>query len=69
MRLVGVHDHVTLAIVAMGTFQPHRLVPRMRPADRVRVNGEGQVLVHAALPPPHAARIGVVRIAAVNQGT
>lgn len=59
MRFGGVDPDVAGPITAAGRCHPHRLVPAVHPRDRVRLNREGEVLVHTGVTPPKTLRIRV----------
>jgi hypothetical protein len=44
----------------MSALDSNPLVPAVHPADRIRVNGEGQILVHSAFLPEDSLRIRIV---------
>src|SRR5688572_439775 len=56
---MGIDQHVAILIAVLRFLYTHLLMPAVHAADRVRVNGEGEVLMHATLFPPDALRIRV----------
>ena len=50
---------VTVAVAGLRPPDAHGLVPAVRPRDRVRVDREREVLVHAHVGPPDAQRVRV----------
>ncbi len=54
VRFMRIDVHVAIAVFGVSCFYRHFLVPAMHAADGVRVYGEGQVLMHAALAPEDA---------------
>src|SRR5260221_985029 len=59
VRFMRIDVHVAIAVFGVSCFYRHFLVPAMHAADGVRVYGEGQVLMHAALAPEDARRVGI----------
>src|SRR5947209_8736425 len=46
----------------MSRFDRHLLVPAVHAADRVGMDGEGQVLMHTALAPENAGRVWIIAL-------
>src|SRR5260370_8229572 len=59
VRFIGIDVHITIAVLQVSCFYRHFLVPAMHAADRIGMDGEGQVLMPAALPPENARCVGI----------
>src|SRR5580704_1887996 len=64
--LISVHEDVTVAIPRACFAHRDSLVPAMLSADRVGLNGEGQILMYARIFPVDARRIGIVAFEGLN---
>ena len=51
---IGVDENVAIAILGGSFAHRNFLMPAMLPANRIRLNGEGQVLMHAGIFPMNA---------------
>src|SRR6185295_18896122 len=61
-RAVGVHEDVAVAVVAARLRHGDLLVPAVLAADGVGLHREREVLVHAAVLPPHALGVRVIAL-------
>src|SRR5579862_7282137 len=66
MRSIGVDENVAITIFRTGPTHCDFLMPAVLSADRVGLNGEGQVLMHACILPVHAGGIGIVAFERLN---
>ena len=55
-----IDENVPVAILLPSGFNRDFLVPAVHAADRVWLNGEGEVLIDSCFIPPDATRIGVI---------
>jgi hypothetical protein len=56
---IGTQHHIAIAVAGMGFFNTLFLMPAMHPADRVRVDRKGDILVNAPVIPEYAERIAI----------
>ena len=59
VRTPGIDKNVTVPVVRSCALQTHFLMPAVHTADRIRLNGEGQILMNTSIFPPDAFGIGV----------
>src|SRR5579859_3883601 len=62
LSLARIHIYITVAIPRVSCLDLHLLVPAMHAADRVGMDREGQVLMHASLAPENASRVRVIAL-------
>src|ERR1700687_2776303 len=58
-RKIGIDEDVAVAVVSAGPLHAHHLVPAVHAADRIRMDRECNVLVHARIAPPNSFCIGI----------
>src|ERR1700676_566370 len=63
---IGVDENVAIAILHASFAHRNFLMPAMLPANRVRLNREGQVLMYAGILPVNPRRIGVTTFEGLN---
>src|SRR5690606_12458516 len=68
MRAFGIHENIAVLVTRLRLFDPHSLVPAVHAADRVRMNGVGDVLVNAAVRPKDAAAVLVFAFEGFDAG-
>ena len=56
-----VDRHVAVTVARQALADPHCLVPAVLPRHRVRVDGEGEILVDAYVRPPDTTSLGRIR--------
>src|SRR6266567_6022002 len=66
LGLTRINIHITIAIVSMRGFNCDFLMPAVHPANGIRMNREGQVLMDATLAPENTGRVGVVALERTN---
>src|SRR5262249_25772253 len=54
VRFLGIHEDIAVAIARQGRGERYLLVPAVHTADGIGLDGEGEVLGYASLPPPDA---------------
>src|SRR6266851_5299659 len=59
VRFTRIDIHIAVTVSGVSCFYCHFLVPAMHAADRIRMDRKGQVLMHAALAPEDARRVGI----------
>jgi hypothetical protein len=62
MGLGGIYEYVSIAVARFCTAHTDRLMPAVLTRDRIGVNGEGEVLMHACVRPPNPLRIGILTL-------